>query len=330
MLSRRQLLAAAGSTVIAGVATRAGAQGTYADRPVRMLVGYPPGGGVDIVARLLGEPISSAVGQPVVVENRAGALATIAANTVAKSPPDGYTLLMAASGEISVNQHLMKGKLAYDASRELVPVALAGIVPNVIVVGADLPINSPRELIAYARAHTGGKTTYSTGGVGGPQHLAGELMNRMAGTDMLHVPYRGSAPAVTDVATGAVTMSISSLAVALPLIESKKIKVVAVTSRERMPQLPNVAPLQEGDPSLAGYELLNWFGLFAPAGTPEPIVTRLNQICNKALDDKALADKFLQQGIVPKHMTAAEFKAFVDNDTAKFGKVIADAKISIN
>jgi tripartite-type tricarboxylate transporter receptor subunit TctC len=293
-----------------------------------MLVGYPAGGGVDIVARLLGEPIQNELGQSVVVENRTGALATIAAGAVAKAAPDGQTLLMAASGEIAVNQHLYKDKLTYNALRDLVPVALVGIVPNVIVVGKDVPINNPAELVAYAKANPG-KLSYSTGGVGGPQHLAGELMNKMAGIDVLHVPYRGSAPAVTDVATGAVTMSISSLAVALPLMDDGKIRAIAVTSKERMPQLPNVVPLREGAPGLSDYELLNWFGMFAPAGTPEAVLTKLNEISNKALSGDALANKLKVQGIVPKPMSLAEFKSFVESETAKFGSIISDANIKL-
>jgi tripartite-type tricarboxylate transporter receptor subunit TctC len=171
--------------------------------------------------------------------------------------------------------------------------------------------------------------SFSSSGVGNPQQLAGELMNSMAGIKVLHVPYRGSAPAVTDVATGTVTMSFSSLAAALPLINSGKIRAVAVTSKERMPQLPGVAPLSEGAPELAGYELLNWFGLFITAGTPPAIVTRLNGIINKALKDPALAEKLMVQGIVPKTMTPAEYKAFVDSETAKFGKVVATADIKL-
>jgi tripartite-type tricarboxylate transporter receptor subunit TctC len=327
MLTRRRLLAGASALLAAGV-SHANAQGRYPTGPIKMLVGYPAGGGVDIVARLLGEPIQNELGQSVVVENRTGALATIAAGAVAKAAPDGQTLLMAASGEIAVNQHLYKDKLSYNALRDLVPVALVGIVPNVIVVGKDVPINNPVELVAYAKANPG-KLSYSTGGVGGPQHLAGELMNKMAGIDVLHVPYRGSAPAVTDVATGAVTMSISSLAVALPLMDDGKIRAIAVTSKERMPQLPNVVPLREGAPGLSDYELLNWFGMFAPSGTPEPVLTKLNEISNKALSGDALANKLKVQGIVPKPMSLAEFKSFVESETAKFGSIIADANIKL-
>jgi tripartite-type tricarboxylate transporter receptor subunit TctC len=311
--------------VIAG-AEPARAQGFNPDRPIRMIVGYPAGGGVDIVARLLGEPMKAALGQSVIVENRTGASAMIAAGTVAKAPPDGLTLLMAASGEVAINQHLYKDKMSYDPLRELVPVALVGIVPCVVVVAAKTPVRSAAELIAYARANPG-KLSFSSSGIGNPQQLAGELMNSMAGTNVLHVPYRGSAPAVTDVATGAVTMSFSSLAAALPLMQDGRLRAVAVTSRERMPQLPDVAPLAEAAPELKGYELLNWFGMFAPAATPEPVIARLNEIVAAALRDKAIAEKLEVQGIVPRIMTPAEVRAFVVSEAEKFGKIVAQANI---
>src|SRR4051812_24152947 len=231
VLTRREIVAAAGLALIAGPAR---AQGGYSDRPIRILVGYPAGGGVDIVARLFGEPMKATLGQSVIVENRAGASAMIAANVVAKSPPDGLSLLMAASGEVAINQHLYKDKMTYDPLRELAPVALIGIVPCVVVVGANIPVRNGAELIAYARANRG-KLSFSSSGVGNPQQLAGELMNSMAGTDVLHVPYRGSAPAVTDVATGAVTISFFRLAPALAVIPDNKNKAVAVPSRPRKP-----------------------------------------------------------------------------------------------
>ncbi len=321
-MDRRQF-AAAGLALIAG--TRS-ARAAYPDRPIHIIVGYSAGGGVDIVARLLGEPMKAALGQPVIVENRPGASAMIAANAVAKSAPDGLTLLMVASGEVAINQHLFKDKMTYDPARELTPVALVGIVPCVIVVAATTPVHNAAELIAFARANRG-KLSFSSSGVGNPQQLAGELMNSMAGTDVLHVPYRGSAPAVLDVATGAVTMSFSSLAAALPLIRDGRLRAVAVTSRERMPQLPEVVPLAEAAPELKDYELLNWFGLFAPAGTPEPIVTRLNAIVAAGLRDKAIAANLEAQGIVPRIMTAPEYRAFVASETEKFGRIVQQANI---
>lgn len=328
MLNRRTFIATAASVAAAGSVSPAFAQAVYPDHPIRIIVGYAAGGGVDIVARLLGEPMRAALGQTVIVENRTGASAMIASNTVAKAAPDGYTLLAAASGEVAINQHLFKDKMQYDPGRELTPLALVGIVPCVVVVAESTPVHNPAELIAYAKANPG-KLSFSSSGVGNPQQLAGELMNSMAGIKVLHVPYRGSAPAVTDVATGAVTMSFSSLAAALPLISSGKLRAVAVTSKERMPQLPEVAPLSEGAPGLKDYELLNWFGIFTTAGTPQPIVDRLNGIINTALRDKAIVDKLMPQGIVPKTLTPVEFKSFVESETAKFGKIVEMADIKL-
>jgi tripartite-type tricarboxylate transporter receptor subunit TctC len=325
VLTRRDVIAAAGVALVAG-AVRSHAQGFNPERPIRILVGYPAGGGVDIVARLFSERMKAALGQSVIVENRTGASGMVAASAVAKSPADGLTLLMAASGEVAINQHLYKDKMSYDPLRELVPVALVGIVPCGVVVAANTPVKTAAELIAYARANRG-KLSFSSSGIGNPQQLAGELMNSMAGTDVLHVPYRGSAPAVTDVATGAITMSFSSLAAALPLIQDGRLRAVAVTSRERMPQLPNVAPLAEAAPELKDYELLNWFGLFAPAATAEPIVARLNQIMVAGLNEKAIAEKLEVQGIVPRVMTPAVVRAFVVSEAEKFGRIVQQANI---
>jgi tripartite-type tricarboxylate transporter receptor subunit TctC len=328
MLTRRCLLGAAALAAVAA-AMPAAAQSTYPNRPIRIIVGYPAGGGVDIVARLVAEPMRATLGQTVIVENRTGASAMLAAATVAKAEPDGHTLLMAASGEVAINHFLFKDKMAYDPARELVPVAPIGIVPCVVVVAAKTPVRNPSELIAYAKANPG-KLSFSSSGVGNPQQLAGELMNHMAGLSVLHVPYRGSAPAVTDVATGAVTMSFSSLAAALPLVQAGQLRAVAVTSRGRMPQLPDVAPLSDGAPGLAGYELLNWFGMFATAGTPPEVVNRLNAIVNTALKDPAIADKLMVQGIVPQPMNAADYKKFVASETEKFGKIVEQANIKLS
>lgn len=327
MLTRRHLLA--GAAALAAGVRGASAQSNYANRPIHILVGYAAGGGVDIVARLLQEPMKAALGQPIVIENRTGASAMLATGAVAKAPPDGYMLLMAASGEVAINHFLFKEKMAYDPVKELVPVAMIGSVPCVVVVADATPVRNPKELIAYAKANPG-KLSFSSSGIGNPQQLAGELMNSMAGIQVLHVPYRGSAPAVTDVATGAVTMSFSSLAAALPLMQAGKIRAIAVTSRERMPQLPDVAPLSEGSPGLADYELLNWFAMFGTGGTPPEIVERLNSIVNTALKDPAIADKLLPQGIVPKPMKVAEFKAFVDAERTKFGKIVEQANIKLS
>ncbi len=328
MLTRRGLVAGASLTVLAGDARGALAQ-AYPSQTIRILAGFPAGGGIDISARLLVDPMKDALGQPVIVENRTGAAGMIAANAVAKAPPDGHTMLMATSGEIAISHHLYKDKMTYDPLRELAPIALVGIVPCVVVVAAGTPVGTPHELVAYAKANPG-KLSFSSSGVGNPQQLAGELMNIMAGTDVLHVPYRGAAPAVTDVATGAVTMSFTSLAAARGLIQDGRVRAVAVTSKERMPQLPDIAPLSEGSPGLAGYELLNWFALFATAGTPAPIIGRLNQIANKSFQEPKIAEALDVQGIIARAMTPGEVGAFVTAESRKFAGIIEKAQIKLS
>jgi tripartite-type tricarboxylate transporter receptor subunit TctC len=218
--------------------------------------------------------------------------------------------------------------MTYDPLKELAPIALVGIVPCVVVVAEATPVRTPQELISYAKANAG-KLSFSSSGVGNPQQLAGELMNMMAGINVLHVPYRGAAPAVTDVATGAVTMSFTSLAAAQGLMQAGKIRPVAVTALERMPQLPNVAPLQEGAPGLKGYELLNWFGLFATGGTPAEMVERLNALTVKALAEPKTAETLDKQGIVARKTTAGQFKSFVETESRKFAEIIDKAKIKL-
>ncbi len=321
MLTRRAIVVGAGATLCA-------APGLAQDRTIRIIAGFPAGGGIDVSARLLVDPIKDTFGAPAIVENRTGAAGMIAANTVAKATPDGRTLLVATSGEIAISHHLYKEKMTYDPLKELAAVALIGIVPCVVVVAEGTPVRTPQELIAYAKANPG-KLSFSSSGVGNPQQLAGELMNMMAGINVLHVPYRGAAPAVTDVATGAVTMSFTSLAAAQGLMQSGKIRAVAVTSLERMPQLPDVAPLQEGSPGLKGYELLNWFGLFSTGGTPADVVDKLNAVTNKTLAEPKTAKTLVDQGIVARKTSPAEFKAFVENESRKFGDVIEKAKIKV-
>jgi tripartite-type tricarboxylate transporter receptor subunit TctC len=323
MLTRRVLMAGAGTALLAG---RAAAQSS--DRTIRIISGFPAGGGIDISARLMVDPLKDTLGQPVIVENRTGAAGMIAANAVAKAPPDGNMLLMATSGEIAISHHLYKEKMTYDPMRELAPIALVGIVPCVVVVAEATPVRTPQELVAYAKANAG-KLSFSSSGVGNPQQLAGELMNMMAGLNVLHVPYRGAAPAVTDVATGTVTMSFTSLAAAQGLLQAGKVRAVAVTSLERMPQLPDVEPLQNGAPGLKGYELLNWFGLFTTAGTPAAVMNRYNQIALSRLAEPKIVETLSTQGIVPRKMSPEQFKDFVESESKKFAAVIDKAKIKL-
>jgi tripartite-type tricarboxylate transporter receptor subunit TctC len=301
---------------------------SYPNKPIHFVLGFAAGGGTDLLARIVGPKLSEILGQPVIVENRTGAAGMIEANALAKAPPDGHMLLMATSGEIAISHHLYKEKMTYDPMRELAPVALFGIVPCVVVVAEATPVRTPQELVAYAQANAG-KLTFSSSGVGNPQQLAGELMNMMAGLNVLHVPYRGAAPAVTDVATGAVTMSFTSLAAAQGLLQAGKIRAVAVTSLDRMPQLPDVEPLQNGSPGLKGYELLNWFGVFATAGTPSAVVDRLNAIVVKAQREPKIAETLNAQGIVPRQTTPEQFKAFVQSESQKFAGIIEKANIKL-
>jgi tripartite-type tricarboxylate transporter receptor subunit TctC len=325
MLTRRAFTAAAGATLFAGGTGDAAAQG---DRTIRIIAGFPAGGGIDLSARLLVDPIKEAFGQTTIVENRTGAAGMIAANAVAKASPDGSMVLMATSGEVAISHHLYKEKMTYDPMRELAPVALFGIVPCVVIVAAETPVHTPQELVAYAKANEG-KLSFSSSGVGNPQQLAGELMNMMAGLNVLHVPFRGAAPAVTGVASATVTIGFTSLAAAQGLMQAGKVRAVAVTSLDRMPQLPDVAPLQEGSPGLKGYELLNWFGVFTTGGTPAPVVDKLNDIVNKTVSAERTAQMLTAQGIVPRKTSPAEFKSFVEAEARKFGDIIEKANIKI-
>ena len=321
MLTRRALMVGASAIAIADAAL---AQ----DNTVRLIAGFPAGGGIDISARLLTDPFKDALGVPVIVENRVGAAGMIAANTVAKAPPDGRMMLVSTSGEIAISPHLYKERMSYDALKDLAPITLIGIVPNVVIVNAATPVHNPRELFAYLKANEG-KLSYSSSGIGNPQQLCGELMNIMAGTKVLHVPYRGAAPSVTGVASGDVTMSFTSLAAAQGLIQASKVRVVAVTSLERMPQLPDVEPLQAGAPELRGYELLNWFGLFTTGGTPAATVDQYNKIALKRFAEPKIAETLRTQGIVPRKMSPQEFGVFVQSESKKFAGVIERAKIKI-
>jgi tripartite-type tricarboxylate transporter receptor subunit TctC len=321
MIARRTLLAAAAALPVA-----ARAQAPWPERPVRMLVGYAPGGGVDIVARLLADPLRAALGQPFLVENRPGASAMIAAQAVARGASDGHTLLMAAAGEISVNPALFKARMTYDPARELQPVAMVALFPIVIVAPPSLPVRTPAELIAHARANAG-KLSFASSGIGNPQHLAGEMLNRMARTDILHVPYRGAAPAVTDTVAGRVSLNFSALGAALPMIREGRLRAIAVTSRERMPQLPDVPTLAE-TPGLEGYELVNWFALFAPATMPAANVQRLHDATTAALRDPELAGKLAEQGGIARPMALPELRAFVAEETRKFTRIIEEGNIS--
>jgi tripartite-type tricarboxylate transporter receptor subunit TctC len=322
-IRRRGVLATAALTALA----RPGlAQPGYPNRPIRMLVPYAAGGGQDISARLLAEPMRAALGQPVVVENRSGASGMIAAQALAQSAPDGYTLMLGGAGETSINQHLFRGRIAYDPLRDLRPVMIVVKVPNVVMANPQAPFGNVEELVREAKANPG-RFSYSSSGIGNPQHLAGELLNHMAGIQTVHIPYRGSGPAVTDIAAGQVQFGYNSLASGLSLIQDRRIRPIAVTSKERMPQLPDVPAVAEHAP-LAQYELVNFFGVFAPAGVPEPIMQRLHEVISAAVREPDLRARFEGQGLLVQGMSLAESRAFVEGESAKFGRIVEDAKIT--
>jgi tripartite-type tricarboxylate transporter receptor subunit TctC len=303
------------------------AQSAYPSQTIKLVVPYLAGGGVDIIARLLGEQLRAQEGWNVIVDNKPGASGMIGAQFVARAPADGYTLLMSASGEIVVTPHLFKKQMAYDADKDLQPITLMVKVPNVLVVNNDIPARNTAELIAYARANAG-KLTFSSSGIGNSQHLAGELFNKMAGTDIVHVPYKGASQQLTDVAAKQVSMTFVSIASALPLIKSGQIKAIAVTSKERVAALPDTPALTEHKP-LAGYELVNWFGFFAPAGIPAPVLAKLSEAAQKALRNPEFAKKLQAQGGEPTPDTPDGFRAFVRAESAKFQRIIIESKVTL-
>ncbi|MFO1304855.1 MAG: tripartite tricarboxylate transporter substrate binding protein [Burkholderiales bacterium] len=324
MLRRHPLLSLCVAASI--VTLPAFAQDNYPNRPIKLVVPYTAGGGVDTVARLVGERMSKTLGQPVVVDNKPGASGMVGAAAVAKAPPDGYTLLLSAAGEIAVNPHLYKGKMQYDPKTELAPISLVVRIPNVLVVNPDVPAKDIASLVAYAKANPG-KLSYSSSGVGNPQHLNGELFNNMAGVQTTHVPYKGAAQQLTDVVAKHVDMTFTSVAAANSFIKGGQVRPIAVTSAKRVPSLPDVPALAEYKP-LAGYDLVNWFGMFAPAKTPAPIIQKVHAALADALKDPEVMKKLEVQGAEPALITPEQFTQFVNAEYAKFGKVVADNKIT--
>jgi tripartite-type tricarboxylate transporter receptor subunit TctC len=320
MVSRRQF-------ILTGLAVAAGssaAQETYPARPIRVIVPHAAGGGVDILARNLGEHIRSILGQPFVVENKPGANGMIGAHAAATSAPDGYTLLMASAGEIAISPHLFR-KMQYDPLKDLQPVTLGTKVPNVLTVHPAVPARSADELIALAKAQPG-KLSYGSSGIGNLQHLNGELFNKLAGTKIVHVPYKGAAPQIADLAAGQITMGYTSVAAALGLIKGGKLRPIAVTSKERVRALPDVPSLSE-TPALAAYELNNWFGLFAPAGVAPGVLQVVHSAAVKALSSRELQQRLIEQGGIPAPGPAEDFRSLIVSDSQKFAQIIKEVGI---
>lgn len=297
----------------------------YPARPITIVVPFSAGGGVDTMARLLAEKLRGALNANVIVDNKAGGSGMIGAAAVAKAQPDGYTLLMGSAGETAINPFVYKGRMQYDPARDLAPISLVTRVPNVLVVSPKLPVKNIAELVALAKKAPG-KLTYSTSGVGNPQHLNGELLNQLAGIRMLHVPYKGASGQLIDVTTGQVDMTFVSYTAAQGFIQSGKVRAIGVTSATRASFAPDLPAIAEYPP-LAAYKLENWFGLWAPAATPPEIQQKLNAAVTQALKDPALAAKLRDQGGEPAPMSQAQFREFIQAESARFGGIVESAGI---
>ena len=301
------------------------AQSTWPSRPVRLISPFAPGGGADITSRAVAQRLSISLGQQVLVENRGGAGGMIGVDIAAKSPADGYTVVMGTIGPIAINPSLYK-KMTYDPMRDLIPVSQAANALNVLVVHPSLPAKNVKEMIAIAKARPG-QMNYGSSGPGATDHLAGELFNVLAGVKMVHVPYKGGAPAMLDLVSGNVQVVFSTVSTAIAAMDSKRVRPLAMTGNQRfelMPELPTVA-----EAGLKGFEVNNWYGIFLPAGTPKDIVTRLNADVVKVLAAPDVKKRLLEAGIVATSSSPEGFMAYVKAETAKWAKVIKDANISV-
>ncbi len=303
------------------------AQAPYPNHPVRVVVPFPAGGTTDILARAASQKLTEALGQPFVVENRGGAGGNIGADLVAKSPPDGYTLLMGTVGTHAINPSLYQ-KMPYDHVKDFVPVVLVAGVPNVLVVNPSLPVKSVQELIAYAKANPG-KVNFASSGSGTSIHLSAELFKTMAGVSMQHVPYKGSAPALADLAGGQVDLMFDNLPSALPLIKAGKLRAIAVTSQQRASALPDVPTIAES--GLPGFEATSWFGLLAPAGTPRDAIAKVNGEVAKWLATPEAKEKLASQGgIVGNGLTPEDFSRHIASETTKWQKVVKESGAKVD
>ena len=298
------------------------AQG-FPERPVRILVGYPPGGGTDLVARLVAQPLGEKWGQPVIVENRPGAAAIIATEAVVKAKPDGYTLLMAYATELAVNPATFR-KLPYDPLRDLAPIARLGSAPLVMAVHPSLPAKSVAELIALAKAKPG-SLSYSSSGQGSVHQFAGELFKLRTGADILHVPYKGSGPATADAVSGQVQVTFASVASVLRFVQSDRLRALAVTSAERSPQLPGVPTMKEA--GVADVQLTSWYGLLAPAGTPAPVLNKIAADLAAVMASPVLANGFSAQGLDLVRDSPAQFAGFIREEAEKYARIAKAARI---
>ncbi len=303
--------------LVALVAVNANAQ-TYPSKPLRFVVPFAAGGGTDLVARTVAQKLTEALGQPCVVDNRTGAAGTIGADIAAKSPPDGHTLLLGSNGPLAINPSLY-AKLPYDAARDFSPVALATIMPFLLVTHPSLPVKSVRELIALAKAHPN-QLNYGSPGSGSTTHLANELLKSMTGMKIAHIPYKGAAPAATNLISGEVQMMSGDLSTLLPHVRSGRMRALAVTSAKRSTLLPDMPTVAES--GVPGYDASGWFGVLVPAGTPPAIIERLNATIVKGLAANDAKERLAALGGDIATGTPEQFGAHIRTEAAKWGKLI--------
>jgi len=319
----RGFLKAIFAAATAAITMAAPAQSGFPNKAVRIVVPFPPGGTTDIVARLIGAELQRTWGHSVVVENRAGAGGNIGADAVAKSPPDGYTLLMATVGTHAINLPLFeqnKQKMPFHPLNDFVAITNVAAVPNVMVVNPAVPAGSVPEFIAYAKSHPG-QVNMASSGNGTSIHLSGELFKSLTGVYLVHLPYRGSAPALQDLIAGNTQVMFDNLPSALPHIRSGRLRALAVTSRERSAALPNVPTMEEAA-GLKGFDATAWFGLVAPAGTPREVVNKVQQDVAKALALPEMRAKFATQGAIPVGDTPEQFAAYIRSEIEKWTRVV--------
>ena len=317
--ARKRLLVAA---IALAAAATAAAQGTYPSRPVTIVVGFAPGGGTDIGARIIAKQLSAGLGQNVLVENRPGAGGNIAADLVARALPDGHTIMLAGPGPLTVAPHLV-AKLPYDPRRDFAPVTKAVNFPNVLVVHPSLPATTIAEYVALARAKPD-TIGYGTSGIGSAGHLSGELFRQMAKAPIVHVPYKGGGPAMTDLLGGQVPSSFASAPTAIPHVKAGKLRALGTTGPKRSAFLPDVPSIAE---SYAGYDATNWYAFVVPAKTPKEIVERLNREIVKALNTAEVREQLLANGMEPEPSTPEELAKHIETELAQWGRVVKEAGI---
>ncbi len=315
-------LIAAGLAILVGAAVQAQ---SYPQQSITLIVPFPPGGGTDTGARLLAQKLSDKWSQQVIVDNKPGAAGIVGLEIASKAKPDGYTIVMGNIGTQAINQSLYK-KLPYNSDTAFTPITLVAELPLVLVVNPSTSAKTTAELIALAKTKPG-ELTYSTSGNGSSMHLAAALFENQAGLKFTHVPYKGGGPAIQDLIGGHVSMSFATVLETSGQIKSGKLRAIAVTSDKRSPALPDVPTAAES--GLPGYNSISWIGLLAPAGTPQPIVDKIAADVNAVLTEPATRQQFIDQGAIPVGSTPAQFKALIDADRARYGKIIVEKDIKL-